>query len=170
MCVYRITQTYMSSVSLERSKAEGTIWDRKVKQDTWSQSISSKILQVWLVQDQTPMCQDWEAHELLTTAVHGLQDSLGVLTVPAPPVTPELEPTAGSSSALLTLPQLCSQANHSCSALLYEPSLGAESVPTHSNSRFNRFVKVGLTAPLIATLRTQEASNLFLLNSVLCKL
>lgn len=47
---------------------------------------------------------------LHSTAVHGLQDSLGVLPVPPPPMTAELEPMAGSSSALLTLPQLCSQA------------------------------------------------------------
>lgn len=67
-------------------------------------------------------------------------------------------------------PSSAPKPKHSCSALLYEPSLGAESVPTHSNSRFNRFVKVGLTGPLIPTPRTQEVSNLFLLNSVLCKL
>lgn len=107
--LYYTQVLHMHSVSLERCKAEGTSWDRKVKQDTWSQKCFITNSASLVRPRPNPSVPGLRSTSYLPV-VHGLQDSLGDLPVPPPPMTPELEPMAGSSLALLTLPQLCSQA------------------------------------------------------------
>lgn len=170
MCLHTHIQRYVHSVSLERCKAEGTSWDRKVKQDTWSQKCFIRNSASLVRPRPNPSVPGLRSTSYLPQLFMGCKTALESCQCLLLPWHQSWSPWQEAAQHCLHCPNSAPKPNHSCSALLYEPSLGAESVPTHSNSRFNRFVTVDLTAPLIPTLRTQEASNLFLLNLVLRKL
>lgn len=151
----------MHSVSPERCKAEGTSWDRKVKQDTWSEKFFNTSSASLVRPRPNPSLPGTRSMSYLPQLFIGCKTALESCQCQCLllPWHQSWSPWQEAAQHCLHCPNSAPKPNHSCSALLYETSLGAESVPTHSNSRFNRFVKVGLTAPLIPTLRTQEASN-----------